>query len=175
MIEIQDNAILLHSYKYAYNKHVVSVLTENHGKISGFTKKHIGIPGSLCNILWKARLIDHLGYISIDIIMSLNITRFWSDINKVCTVNAILASANKFIPDRMPSRTTYLNLRNTLDSIVHDDYSYLMAKWDGYLGEKYLGIDTSNIMHDISDMRRYIKKYEALNTRAKLDLASILV
>src|SRR5574343_122799 len=70
-----DKAIILSVAKYSENNAIVSVLTENNGRFKGLVRnitsaKNRGIyqSGNLVLTTWKARLSEHLGFYSSELI-----------------------------------------------------------------------------------------------------------
>ena len=68
-MQLNDTAIVLNTRKYNDSSIIMKVITENNGIYSGLVriKKNQGgfgvnITGNKLNLMWKARLSEHLGF-----------------------------------------------------------------------------------------------------------------
>ena len=73
MIQWRDEGILLSVRKHAENSVIAEIFTESHGRHSGVVRGGVGRKkspilqiGSQLEVVWKARLEDHIGSFSVE-------------------------------------------------------------------------------------------------------------
>jgi len=122
----EDEGVLLSSRNYGEHNAIIEVLTPSHGRHVGLVKyahtpKILSLlePGMQLNLVWSARLNEHLGIFLIDKIKS----RTFSLIQNKKTLlgfNSLISLLLMSLPEREPCRKIYEATIKLLDSICDD-------------------------------------------------------
>lgn len=119
---IQSQGIILKVESFKEKGLIVRCFTKDYGKLSGFMRaptKKLGfsiIPGNLCFIIWKARLEEHLGNITLEITESI----FHKTSNSLCNNIVIYITAILEINFQEKSQSQHLyNIAQTI--LIHLD------------------------------------------------------
>lgn len=150
MPEWSDTGLILSVRRFAEHDAIVSFLTQNHGRSSGlskgaFSKKNTGVfqPGNLVKLSWKARLEEHLGTVSCDLMTSYAVS-VMDDADRLTALSCICSMA-EMLPER---ETVYDFFQKTLEQIVllqFDGWMERYAKWEIDLLEVMgFGLDLSS-------------------------------
>ncbi len=106
-MEWQDQAIILSAKPHGENNVVVELLTRNHGRHAGMvrggrSKKYRPIlqPGNFVSANWKARLAEHLGFYTIELIEA-NAALLMEDKVTLAGISSLCALA-RYLPEREP-------------------------------------------------------------------------
>ena len=147
-----DTGLILSSRKYGDNSLILSVLTKDHGKHSGFvrhkvTKKNSFIYeiGNVINVTWTGRLEDQLGYYKCELIKSYSYNFFDNALN-LSALNSFCEMQNKFLPEREVYKSLYEESLNFLKIVNYTSYNWLYSyiKWELlFLADLGYGIDLS--------------------------------
>ncbi len=112
MISISDHALLLSVRKHSESSALIAMLTHRHGLYKGvvrgaFSDKNRGIyqVGNLLDIIWKARISEHIGSIKAELI-----SPFAAHIMPYPQALAILSSACALLTVTLPERNSYPKL-----------------------------------------------------------------
>ena len=120
-MQLNDTAIVLNTRKYNDSSIIMKVITENNGIYSGLVriKKNQGgfgvnITGNKLNLMWRARLSEHLGFFTTELNKSraheiMKDQIFLSGINLVC-------SHLDLYPEREPCQNIYIEFDNLIDN-----------------------------------------------------------
>lgn len=146
-----DRGIVLTTRKHGESSLIVSLLTEHHGRHAGLVRggagrRNRGIyqPGNLVNAQWRARLPEHLGTYTAELLDAK--TAAW--LNSPLEL-AALQSAVSLIEIALPERELHPNVFNgllvVLDSLPDQSvWPIIYMKWElGLLKELGFGLDLS--------------------------------
>lgn len=147
-----DTGIIISSKKHGDSSLILSVLTEEHGKHSGYirnkvTKKNSFIYeiGNIIDLTWTGRLEDHLGYYKCELLNSYSYNFFDNSLT-LNALNSFCDLQNNFLPER----EVYKNLYNHGISFIklvnskNLDWVYNYIKWEVILlSELGYGMDLS--------------------------------
>ena len=121
-MQLNDTAIVLNTRKYNDSSIIMKVITENNGIYSGLVriKKNQGgfgvnITGNKLNLMWRARLSEHLGFFTTELNKSraheiMKDQIFLSGINLIC-------SHLDLYPEREPCQNIYIEFDNLIDNL----------------------------------------------------------
>ena len=122
----EDEGVLLSSRSHGEHNAIIEVLTPSHGRHVGLVKyayspRNISLlePGMQLNLVWTARLNEHLGTFSIDKVKS----RTFSLIQNKKTLlgfNSLISLLLLSLPEREPFQKLYAATIKLLDSICDD-------------------------------------------------------
>ncbi len=146
-----DRGIVLTARKHGETSLIVSLLTEHHGRHAGLVRggagrRNRGVyqPGNLVNAQWRARLAEHLGTFTCELLEAK--TASYLD----CPLElAALQSVAALTESALPERENHPNIFNGLLVVIEslDDQSIwpvVYVKWElGLLKELGFGLDFS--------------------------------
>ncbi len=147
-----NQAIILSATKYGESSGIVTMLTSEHGLCKGLVrgitgKKQCGIyqTGNLVEATWNARLAEHLGNFSSEIIKS-NAALILDSKEKLSALVAISSLLEKTLPERDPAPDIFFGMITFLSSLTADvkwikDYIFLELNLLSHLG---FGLDLSS-------------------------------
>lgn len=184
MIEWREDGIVLGQRAFGENKLIVSLFTPTHGRTGGVLKltkagrlQGVAQPGNRVHIHWKARLEEHLGYVSLDVKESLA-GLVLSNHAKLLTLSAAGCLTNAVFPDRHPYPRVYERLDQLLDSLktdhfiesyVHFEHTVLQEMGFGLkLRECCVSGDTENLAYVSPKTGRAVSQREGAAYHDKL-------
>lgn len=146
----QDKGIVLSYKKHGENALILKFLTEHHGVYSGVVRygvskkvRYMFEPGNLLSIIWKARLPEHMGSFSCDVI-ELHTNKI---INNSLSLSALL-SHTSLMDMLLPERENCVNIfRSSINLIEQFSektkfWLYDYVRWEIYfLNELGFGLD----------------------------------
>jgi len=122
-VEWQDQAIVLGQKSFGENKRIISLLTEQHGRVSGLirqtkTSQLQGITqmGNRVHAHWKGRLEEHLGFLSLDLVESFT-GRVMSSSAKLLALSSATFLTHTVFPERHPYPGVYEAFTQFLESL----------------------------------------------------------
>jgi len=149
-MEWQDNGIVLSLKNYGERSGLLEVLTSSHGRHLGIVRdirsqfrKGALQPGNTLQLNWRARISEHLGSFTFDVVES-RAAKIMN--NKLALVGLqTLVAYTKMLPERDSVGNLYKALCIVLDAMSNnDDWLELLIKWEmGFLAELGFGIDIS--------------------------------
>ncbi len=125
-MQLNDTAIVLSTRKYNDSSIIMKVITENNGIYTGLVriKKNQGgfgvnITGNKLNLMWRARLSEHLGFFTTELNKSraheiMKDQIFLSGINLVC-------SHLDLYPEREPCQNIYLEFDSLINNFIKNE------------------------------------------------------
>ncbi len=129
-MEINDEAIILSSRKYGENSGIVTAITKNHGLYKGLVKgitstKQRGIyqQGNIVELVWRARLAEHLGNISASL-LSTNLALIMTNPTKLAALSSICSILELTIQEREAVSEIYFDLQQLLNNIKYNNYNW---------------------------------------------------
>lgn len=122
----QDNAYIICTKKYGENAAIVTALTEQNGLWKGMVrgasgKRLRGIyqPGNFVQLSWKARLNEHLGNFTAEIINA-NSAVFMYDAKKLTALNSICSLLEIIMAERDPANEIFEHFDNFIKHLKND-------------------------------------------------------
>ena len=123
MIEVNDEAIVLGHRSFGENKRIVSLLTKDHGRVSGIMRqtkasnlRGVDQIGNKVQAIWKGRLDEHLGFLSLDLVESFT-GRVLGSSPKLLTLSSATLLAYSVLPERHPYPVVYEAFNQFLASL----------------------------------------------------------
>ncbi len=149
-MEWSDTGIVLTAKKHGETSAIVTLLTKHHGRhaglVRGGSRKRIqGIlqPGNLVDVRWRARLIEHLGAFSLDLVTSYGTPLLLSP-GPVAALTSACALSEAALPERQPNQPIFDGLNFLLQSLIEEYWPKIYVKWElGLLSELGFGLDFS--------------------------------
>ena len=150
-MNIADEGIAISIKKFSDSTNLLKVLTKGNGVYSGLIrlKKNQGntgvnIPGNTLSVNWRARLSEHLGFFSTELIKSRTSSYLNSSID-LEVLNSICSLLDIF-PEREECTDLYLSIEELLDSLDNKIlWPFLFIKFELLFIEKMgYGLDFSS-------------------------------
>ena len=145
-----DEGIVLSARKHGESAAIVNLLTEGHGRHAGLVrggagKRARGIyePGNRVRAAWKARLEEHLGNYTCELLQA-SAADWLNDPLRLAGLSAVCAVAEAALPEREPHPEMYVRLSAFIAGLGREDWlkSYVMWERD-LLADMGFGLDFS--------------------------------
>jgi len=146
-----DQGIVLVTRRHGERALIVDILTKEHGRHAGLVRGGQGPKlrvlyqiGNQVNVTWSARLIDHLGTYTGELLGG-RAARFIDDRARLACLAAAAALAAATLPEREPHPRFYTGMIGLLDGLGRDDAypaRYVRLELD-LLAELGYGLDLS--------------------------------
>lgn len=135
MIEWTDRGVLLSAEPHGEGHAVAQVLTEDHGRHAGLVhggaasrRAHELQPGAELNLVWRARLADHLGTYTYH--LQTPHAAFWLEDRKRLAGIASACAVATVLPEREPMPGVYHGLLALLASFESDAWPAAYVMWE---------------------------------------------
>ena len=154
MIEWDDRGLVLSVRPHGEGAGIVSLLTRDHGRHAGLARNALSTAhratfqaGNLVKASWRARLADHLGAYSCELIEGFA-AAVLDDPLKLAGLSSVCAVADASLPEREPHPALFealLALTEAMtDPDIGDAWIAGYVRWEiGLLGELGYGLDLS--------------------------------
>ncbi len=150
-MEWQDEAVILRVQRHSEAHAVVTVLTAEHGRHLGLV--HGGAsrrmtpilqPGNAVRAVWRARLSDHLGALSVELVRD-RVSPLFEDAEALLALTSVCALTAQALPEREPVPGLFAGLEVLLDAMDDPDlWPALLIRWElGLLETMGFGLDLS--------------------------------
>lgn len=149
-MEWQGDGLILNTRKHGENSAIIDVLTRDKGRHMGLvrggrsrTMRPVLQAGNLVNVVWRARLEDHLGAFSVDPHRMI-VAGIIDDVHRLAGLTTITTLAS-LLPEREPHPRIY-DASMLLIEHLQDDaiWPAVLVKWEmGLLEELGFGLDLS--------------------------------
>lgn len=148
-MEWSDKGIVLSSRKHGESASIVSLFTQYHGRHSGlvrggFSSRFRGIYqiGNLVSADWRARLSEHLGIYSCELVQP-NAAILMNDRLPLQALVAATSMLEIFLPEREPYTKTFEKLCDLISSLsARDDWVTCYVHWEiSLLADLGYGLD----------------------------------
>ncbi len=149
-MEWTDEGIVLSARAHGESAAIVTLLTPEHGRHAGLVAGGQGRgaqpilqPGNRVKVKWRARLLDHLGNYSCDLIT--NHASSWLDEPEILAIlSAACAVTEASLPERQPMPGIYASLTALFSLPDSDLWGPAYVKWEmGLLHALGYGMDLS--------------------------------
>lgn len=151
-MEWRDEGFVLSSRRHGETAAIIDVFTETHGRHSGVvrggaSRKTAPIlqPGAQLDLLWKARLEEHLGSFQVEPIRSRSVSAFSGRL-ALAGLNAVTALLSFCLAERQPFPQFYKRSEQLLDLLGQDEiWPLAYLNWEmALLDELGFGLDLSS-------------------------------
>jgi DNA repair protein RecO (recombination protein O) len=150
-MEWEDHGIVLSERRHGESGAIVSLLTVEHGRHAGLVRSTRGprtrgvfVPGNLVLASWRARLDEHLGNFTAELVTPFA-ARALDDPGRLACLTAACALTDIALPEREPHPRAFAALRALLDLLDGQvDWRAAYVRWElGLLAELGFGLDLS--------------------------------
>lgn len=136
MEQWQDQSIILAARKHGENGAIVSLLSREYGRQSGYVRgahsaKNRGTLeiGNIVDANWRARNSDSLGYLTLELSHS-TASRIMQDSLKLSALQAACALCDQALPEKEGHVGLYDGLAALLDILEHDIWAQAYVMWE---------------------------------------------
>ena len=134
-----DQGIILSVRKYGEKGLITQILTENHGRHSGWLSGHSSKnivsqaqPGNIVSVSWKSRLVEQMGNYRIELISSVS-GKIFDNKLKILALSAMCSLLEKILPERQKYEEVYNASIAFLNLIIIDDDRNIDYWLEGYV------------------------------------------
>ena len=132
----EDEGYLLSKKKFRENAVIISVFTQNFGKINGIVyggtsrkiKNYLQI-GNKIFIMHNAKNRNKLGYLKTEIIDPIS-PRYFNDKKKSYLLLSITELLNSLLPDEENYKNIYLSLNNLIKNLENKNWPIIYSFWE---------------------------------------------
>ncbi|MBW8056354.1 MAG: DNA repair protein RecO, partial [Nitrospira sp.] len=131
-----DDGIVLSARRHGENSVVVQLLTRGHGRHAGLVrggqgKRARGIyqPGNLVAARWSARLPEHLGNYTCELVDA-HAARVFDDPDRLAALSAAAALAETALPEREPHAACFEGFLALLDALTGEHWAEVTVRWE---------------------------------------------
>ncbi|MEO5373729.1 MAG: DNA repair protein RecO [Alphaproteobacteria bacterium] len=149
-MEWTDEGIVLSARRHGERSAVVSLLTSQHGRHAGFARgvtagsgRGLYLPGNRVHARWRARLDQHLGHYSCELLRA-DAAALLEDPGRLACLSAACAMVEASLPERQPHTAVHAGLSALLDALTSGtaEWESLYVRWEvGLLGALGYGLD----------------------------------
>ncbi|MBE1285913.1 MAG: DNA repair protein RecO [Rhodobacteraceae bacterium] len=148
-MEWRDHGILLTTRRHGETGAIIDVLTQDHGRHAGIvrggaSRKMAPIlqPGAQLDLIWRARLEDHLGSYQAEPLRSRAVSAFSGRL-ALSGLNAVTALLSFAVPEREPHPDLYKRTEQLLDLLEQEEiWPLAYLRWEvALLDELGFGLD----------------------------------
>ena len=136
MIKKQDTGIITKVTKFGENSLILDIFTLHNGVMKGMVKyaKNAGQNnlyqvGNLTDVVWKARLDEHLGNFTLEPIKSYA-AKVINNYLYLEGLSAAMAEASVCLPERQAFPGLFAELTNLLDNLDKEHWAALFVIWE---------------------------------------------
>ena len=147
----RDHGILLTSRRHGETAAIIEVFTEGHGRHAGVVRggasrkiAPILQPGAQLDVLWRARLEEHIGTFVVEPLRSRAAAAFSGRL-ALAGLNAVVSLLSFCLPEREPHPAIYRRTEQLMDLLGQDEvWSLAYLRWElALLEELGFGLDLS--------------------------------
>jgi DNA repair protein RecO (recombination protein O) len=149
-MEWTDEGIVLSARKHGETSAIVSLLTREHGVHAGLvrggvskTRRGMLQPGNQVQAVWRARLAEHLGSYTCELIHA-HAATVLDDPARLAALSSACALAEAALAEREAHGALYDGLLVLLGALEEEGWPTVYVKWEvGLLAEAGFGLDLS--------------------------------
>jgi len=126
-MQINDYGIILEARKLGEKSLLLTIFSENHGLIKGAinhkrlsSSERVAQPGNLVKFVWKARLIEHLGTLILELIKPISFKIFSEQI-KMLMLQSILSTLQIALPEGLNENLLYKETVEFIDILSNSN------------------------------------------------------
>lgn len=163
MIEWQDEGIVLSAKAHGEDAAVVTLLTVQHGRHAGLARgaqsrrqRAVYEPGNLVEANWRARLADHLGNYTCEVVSS-TASHLMEEPERLAALSAAMAVAERALPEREPHPAAFTGTQALLGALSGAHWAEAYVHWElSLLRELGFGLDLSSCAGGGNDRLAYV-------------------
>jgi DNA repair protein RecO (recombination protein O) len=150
-MEWQDHGIVLAERRHGESGAIVSLLTVEHGRHAGRVRstqsartRGVFVPGNLVLASWRARLDEHLGTFTAELVTPFA-ARVLDDPARLACLASACALTDLTLPEREPHPRAFAALQALMETAARPDWAAAYVRWElDLLAELGFGLDFRN-------------------------------
>ncbi len=151
-LDWRDHGILLTTRRHGETAAIIEVFTESHGRhagvVRGGTSRKVAPilqPGAQLDVIWRARLEEHLGAFQVEPLRSRAAAAFSGRL-ALAGLNAVVSLLSFCLPEREPHPHIYTPTERLMDLLGQDDiWPLAYLRWElALLEELGFGLDLTS-------------------------------
>jgi DNA repair protein RecO (recombination protein O) len=150
-MEWHDQGIVLAERRHGESGAIVSLLTIEHGRHAGRVRSTQGartrgvfVPGNLVLASWRARLDEHLGTYTAELVTPFA-ARVLDDPGRLACLASACALTDQALPEREPHPRAFAALHALMETASRPDWAAAYVRWElDLLAELGFGLDLRN-------------------------------
>jgi DNA repair protein RecO (recombination protein O) len=159
-----DHGIVLAQRRHGESGAIVALLTAEHGRHAGWVRtmqgprnRGIFVPGNLVLASWRARLDEHLGTLTGELVTPFA-ARVLDDADRLTVLTAACAMIDLALPEREPHPRAFAALHALMEEALAPDWAASYVRWElDLLAELGFGLDLrSCAITGATDNLRYV-------------------
>lgn len=143
-----DHGLILSTRRHGEHDAIISLLTEHNGRYAGLVKagssrrlKGLLQPGNIVKATWRARLDEHLGTITADLVHSYS-ADVMDDADRLAALSSLCALIDAVLPERQPQPEIEQLTVAFLEELKAEGWAARYALWElGVLRDLGFGLD----------------------------------
>jgi DNA repair protein RecO (recombination protein O) len=147
-MEWRDHAIVLAERRHGESGAIVTLLTAEHGRHAGRVRstqsartRGVFVPGNLVLASWRARLDEHLGTYTAELVTPFA-ARVLEDPGRLACLASACALADLALPEREPHPRAFAALGALMEAAPTAGWAASYVRWElGFLAELGFGLD----------------------------------
>jgi DNA repair protein RecO (recombination protein O) len=146
-----DQGLILSVRRHGEHDAIISILTENNGRYAGLVKagssrrmKGALQPGNVVKALWRARLDEHLGTLTIELVQS-HSAALMTDPDRLAALSSMCAVLDALLPERQPQPEIERATLAFVQALANEGWAARYALWELHvLRELGFGLDLTS-------------------------------
>jgi DNA repair protein RecO (recombination protein O) len=146
-----DQGLILSVRRHGEHDAIISILTENNGRYAGLVKagssrrmKGALQPGNVVKAVWRARLDEHLGTLTIELVQS-HSAALMTDADRLAALSSMCAVLDALLPERQPQPEIERATLTFVKTLANDGWAARYALWElQVLRELGFGLDLTS-------------------------------
>ncbi|MBL8644422.1 MAG: DNA repair protein RecO [Rhodospirillaceae bacterium] len=145
-----DHGLILSVRRHGEHDAIITLLTEHNGRYAGLVKagasrrlKGLLQPGNVVKATWRARLDEHLGTITADLVHSYSAS-LMDDADRLAALSSLCALIDAALPERQPQPEIEKVTIGFLEGLSLEGWAARYARWElEVLRDLGFGLDLS--------------------------------
>lgn len=147
-MEWHDQGIVIAERRHGESGAIVTLLTAEHGRHPGLVRgahsaraRGIFVPGNLVVASWRARLDEHLGNFTAELLEPFA-ARVLDDAGRLACLASACALSDLALPEREPHPRAFVALHDLIEQLPSPDWAEAYVRWEiALLAELGFGLD----------------------------------
>jgi DNA repair protein RecO (recombination protein O) len=134
-MQLSGEAIILSVKKHGEQNLILTLLTQNHGRVRGMVRRppqpQMGLyqTGNIVDFIWQARLQEHLGYLKIEM-KSPTAARFINQPDRLLAMQTAAEWCALALPEQQADANLYRGCWQFWHCLGNDDWLWDLVRWE---------------------------------------------
>ena len=149
-MQFEDDGYIINLRKHGENSLILTVLSQNHGKVTGYVKnclhkKNLALfqLGNHVHVDAYSRVDENMLSLKVELLEASSVN-FFSDIQKIACLSSFCELSNATMPELFPLESFFNTINNFFNFINEDNWIYYYCCFEFYLLDMLgIGLDLS--------------------------------